>query len=348
QQDMAQAAAGSSPWVRFAKYLVPHRKILLHLFLATFVIQMLGLVPPMIIQNILDGVVVHQNVNLLHLLIAGLVISHLFTQIMATIRASLANFMVRKLDFNMMSQFFKHTLSLPYSFFAKRKTGDIFARFQENQTIRAFLTESTVTTVLNLLMIFIYFSVMFLYNVKLTLLLIAFVVPILALTVLVTPRVKRFAREVFGVSTDAKAFMMEALGGVETVKGMGIERPVRLKWEKKYAKALEVQYRAQSFNIFVGFAGQLLNASTTVGILWVGADLVLARELTVGQLIAFNAMMGSVLAPLMGLVGLWSLLNDAAVAMERLGDVLDIEPEQKPEDVASRVAIPDLQADIRM
>src|SRR6185369_14073623 len=176
----------------------------------------------------------------------------------------------------------------------------------------------------------------------------AFVVPILALTVLVTPRVKRFAREVFGVSTDAKAFLMEALGGVETVKGMGIERPVRLKWEKKYAKALEVQYRAQSFNIFVGFAGQLLNASTTVGILWVGADLVLARELTVGQLIAFNAMMGSVLAPLMGLVGLWSLLNDAAVAMERLGDVLDIEPEQKTEDVASRVAIPDLQADIRM
>ena len=106
----------------------------------------------------------------------------------------------------MMSQFFKHTLSLPYSFFAKRKTGDIFARFQENQTIRAFLTESTVTTVLNLLMVFIYFTVMFLYNVKLTLLLIAFVVPILALTVLVTPKIKSFARESFTASTDAKAY----------------------------------------------------------------------------------------------------------------------------------------------
>ncbi len=46
--------------------------------------------------------------------------------------------MVRNMDFAMMSQFFKHTLSLPLSFFAKRKTGDIFARFQENQTIRAF------------------------------------------------------------------------------------------------------------------------------------------------------------------------------------------------------------------
>ncbi len=346
-QDMAQVAASRSPWVRFARYLVPYKKILVHLFLATFVIQMLGIVPPVIIQNILDGVIVHQNVNLLHLLIAGLIISNVFTQLMATTRAFLANFMVRKLDFAMMSQFFKHTLSLPYSFFAKRKTGDIFARFQENQTIRAFLTESSVTTVLNLLMIFIYFTVMFLYNVKLTLLLIAFVIPILALTVLVTPKVKGFARESFAAGTDAKSYLMEALGGVETVKGMGIERPVRLKWEKKYAKALGVSYRSQSFSIMVGLAGQLLNAATTIAILWAGANLVLARELTIGQLIAFNALMGSVLAPLMGLVGLWSQLNDAAVAMERLGDVLDLEPEQKPENLASRVVLPDLQGDIR-
>lgn len=345
-EDVAQTAATRSPWVRFARYLVPHKKILVHLFMATFVIQMLGIVPPIIIQNVLDGVIVHQDVGLLHLLIVGLIVSNLFTQLMATIRSALANFMVRKLDFNMMSQFFKHTLSLPYSFFAKRKTGDIFARFQENQTIRAFLTESTVTTVLNLLMLFIYFTVMFLYNVKLTLLLIACVVPIVVLTVLVTPKVKAYARESFAAGTDARSFLMEALGGVETVKGMGIERPVRLKWEKKYAKALEVAYRSQSFSIGVGLAGQLFNATTTIAILWAGANLVLARELTIGQLIAFNALMGSVLAPLMGLVGLWSQLNDAGVAMERLGDVLDIEPEQKPEDLASRVALPDLQGDI--
>jgi ATP-binding cassette subfamily B protein len=347
RQDVAAVAASRSPWVRFARYLLPYKKILVHLFMATFVIQILGIVPPMIIQNILDGVIVHQNVSLLHLLIVGLIISNLFTQLTATIRATLANFMVRKLDFTMMSQFLRHTFSLPYSFFAKRKTGDIFARFQENQTIRAFLTESTITTVLNLLMIFIYFSVLFLYNVKLTLLLIAFVVPILGLTVLVTPRVKKFAREVFAASTDAKSYLMESIGGAETVKGMGIERPVRLKWETKYAKALEVQYRAAAFNIGVGFCGQLLSSATTVAILWAGASLVLDRELTIGQLIAFNALMGSVLSPLMGLVGLWSLANDASVAMERLGDVLDLEPEQKAEDIASRVVIPELQGDVR-
>jgi ATP-binding cassette subfamily B protein len=347
-QNLVQLAASRSPWVRFVGYLTPYKKILAHLFLATFVIQVLGIVPPVIIQNVLDGVIVHQNVGLLHLLIMGLVVSTAFSQLISTLRAFLANFMVRNMDFAMMSQFLKHTLSLPLAFFAKRKTGDIFARFQENQTIRAFLTESTVTTVLNLLMIFIYFTIMFLYNVKMTLVLIGFVIPIIALTVVVTPKVKRYAREAFAASTDAKAFLMEALGGAETIKGMGIERPVRLKWEKKYAKALDVQYRAQSFNILVALGGQLLSAATTIVILWVGANLVLAHELTIGQLIAFNALMGSVLAPLIGLVGLWNLLNDAGVAMERLGDVLDLAPEQKPEELGSRIVLPDLRGGIRL
>jgi ATP-binding cassette, subfamily B, bacterial HlyB/CyaB len=347
RQDMAYAGDSHSPWVRFARYLLPYRKILLHLFLATFVIQMLGLVPPLIIQNILDSVIVHQNVNLLHLLILGLIISSAFTQVTVTIRGMLTNFMVRKLDFTMMSQFLRHTFSLPYSFFAKRQTGDIFARFQENQTIRAFLTESTITTVLNVLMVFIYVTVLFFYNVKLTLLLLAFVLPLLALTVVVTPRVKRYAREVFSTTTDSKSYLMEALSGAETVKGMGIERPVRMKWETKYAKALGVQYSAQSFNIRVGLIGQLLNAATTIAVLWAGADLVLTRELTIGQLVAFNALMGSVLAPMLGLVGLWSQVNDTSVAMERLGDVLDLEPEQRPEELASRVVIPELRGEIR-
>lgn len=346
--NLVQLDVERSPWIRFIGYLRPYKKILVNLFIATFVIQVLGIVPPVIIQNVLDGVIVHQNFSLLHLLITGLIISTVFTQIMTTIRAYLANFMVRNMDFAMMSQFFKHTMSLPFSFFAKRKAGDILARFEENATIRSFLTESTVTTVLNLLMVFIYFTILFLYNVKMTLVLIAFVIPIMLLTVLVTPKIKSYAREGFATATDAKAYLMETLGGVETIKGMGIERPIRLKWEKKYAKSLEVQYRAQSFNILVSLGSQLLHAATTIAILWVGANLVLARELTIGQLIAFNALMGSVLAPLMGLVGLWSRLNDAGVAMERLGDVLDIEPEQKASDLSSRVLLPDLRGDIRL
>jgi subfamily B ATP-binding cassette protein HlyB/CyaB len=345
--NMVQVAATRSPWVRFVGYLRPYKKFLGHLLVATLVIEVLGIAPPVIVQNILDRVVVHQNFQLLHLLIVGLVITHLFTQLTTLLRAYLSNYMVRALDFTMMAGFCKHVFSLPIDFFAKRRTGDIFARFQENQTIRSFLTESTVSTILNLLMVFVYFIVLFIYNIKMTLLLLVFVIPIMVLTVLVTPKLKDYARRGFETSTDAEAMLMETLGGAETVKAMGVERSMRLKWEKKYAKALDVQYKAENFTALVGMGSQLLNAATTIVILWVGATLVLKQELTIGQLIAFNMLMGSVMSPLMGLIGLWDEVHEAGVSMERLGDVLDLDPEQKPEEVEARIMLPDLQGDIR-
>ncbi len=345
---LAKLAATRSPWVRFVSYLRPYKKLLTYLFLATMVIELLGVAPPVIMQNVLDRVVVHQNYNLLVVLIVGLAITHVFIELTTVMRTFLSSFLIRNLDFGMMSQFYKHTISLPLSFFSKRRTGDIFARFQENETIRDFLTESTISTILNLLMVFIYFTVLFIYNARMTLILAVMVIPILVLTVAVTPRMKNYARRAFESSTDAEAVLMESLSGAETIKGMGIERTMRVKWEKKYANALEVQYDAQKFIALVTMASQLLSAATTIVVLWVGATLVLNQQLTVGQLVAFNMLMGSVMSPLMGLVRLWDELHEAGVAMERLGDVLDMEPEQKPEEISSRVLLPEIRGDIRL
>lgn len=346
--DLAEIEASRSPWLRFVGFLTPFKKILVHLFIATLVIEILGLGPPIIIQNILDGVVVHQNFSLLNLLIIGLVLAQLFTQITTLLRTFLTTYLIRNMDFAMMTYFFKHTLSLPIAFFNKRKTGDIMARFQENETIRDFLTETTISTILNVMMVFLYLTVMFIYNVKMTMLLLAFIVPIMMLTVIATPRMKDYARQSFEASADAESALIETIGASETVKGMGIERAMRLKWEKKYAKSLDIQYRSDRYNAIIGMISQLLNAAASAAILWVGASLVLKQELSIGQLMAFNMLMGSVMSPLLGLIGLWDEIHEAGVSMERLGDVLDMDPEQKPDDMASRIALPDFQGAIQL
>lgn len=336
----------ASPWVRFASYLRPHKPVLGYLLLATLVIQLLGVAPPIIVQNVLDKVVVHNNVELLTVLMIGLVIVNLFTQITTLMRGFLMNFMVRKLDFAMMSQFFRHTFSLPLSFFSKRRTGDIFARFQENETIRNFLTESTLSTVLNLLMVFVYFFVLAAYSLKLTTVLFVLVIPILILTVAVTPKIKMYARKTFETSTDAEATLMESLGGAESVKGMAIEREIRLKWEKKYAHSLDVRYKSTRFDLLVSFVAQLFNACITIVILWMGTKMVMSQELTIGQLIAFNMLLGSIMSPLMGLVGMWDEIHETGVALERLGDVLDLDPEQNIEQASTHIALPTLEGNI--
>jgi ATP-binding cassette subfamily B protein len=345
--NMAQIAATASPWVRFAGYLTPFKNIIGYVLLATLVVELLGVVPPVMVQNILDRVVVQSSESLLNVLIVGLIITQVFSNLTTLMRDQLTNYLTRNLDFNMISQFFRHTLLLPLSFFQTRRTGDIFARFQENQTVRSFLTQSTISTLLNVIMVFVFFVVLFLYSVKLTAVLLLMLVPIVVLTFAMTPRMKSYARESFYASTDAEAVLMETIGGAETVKGMGIERAMRLRWERKYAKSLDVGYRAQRFEIHVGFVSQLMNAAITVVVLWLGASMVMANELSIGQLIAFNMLMGSALSPLMGLIGLWDEIQETAVAMERLGDVLDLEPEESPDDIGSRIVLPSVEGEIR-
>ncbi len=346
--ELLSIAAGASPWVRFAKYLEPFRGVLGYIILATLVVEILGVAPPIIVQNILDRVVVNASVDLLTTLIIGFVIVQVFANLTTLMRGMLSNYLVRNLDFSMISQFFRHTLSLPLSFFDSRRTGDIFARFQENQTVRGFLTESTISTLLNVLMVFIYFAVLFMYSVTLTGVLIALIIPMALLTLAVTPRLKAYARAEFEASTDAEAVLMETITGAETVKAMNIERAMRNRWEKRYVNALQVQYRSGRFDLLVGFVSQLLNAGITITILWLGANMVLSQELTIGQLIAFNMLMGSALSPIMGLIGLWDEIQETSVAMERLGDVLDIEPEQRADELGSRIVLPDLQGDYRL
>lgn len=335
-----------SPWIRFIGYLKPFKKTLLDLFFAALIIQLLGLAPPVIIQNILDRVVGHQNHDLLNVMIFGLAIATIFSQITGFLSVYLMNFMIRKLDFNMISHFYKYVLSLPTDFFVKRKTGDIMARFHENNTVRRFMTEGSISTVLNTLMIFTYFTVMFIYNVKLTLMLLAFLPPIILLTLLATPKYKDYARQTFYAGAAAESLLVETLGGAETVKAMGVERPMRLKWEKQYAKTLDLRYRAQMFTALIQTISGGLRAAATLTLLWTGAKMVLEQELTIGQLMAFNALIGSVMAPVMGLVRIWDELQETLVSMERLGDVLELEPEQKAGEISSRVVLPELKGDI--
>ncbi len=345
--NLARTAEKQSSWLRFIRYLKPFKRILIDMFLAALIIQILGLVSPLIIQNILDKVVVHQNKSLLNIMVMGLAITMVFSQITELLRAYLSKFMIRKMDFNMMSHFYKHILSLPISYFAKRKTGDIIARFQENNTIRRFMTENSINTLLNAMMVFIYFIVMFIYNVKLTLLLIAFLPPIIIVTLIASPRYRDYARRTFYAETDAESLLMETLGAAETVKGMGIERTMRLKWEKKYAKTLDLRYRTEIFTSLIETVTEGLKAACTLILLWIGSNLVISQDLTIGQLMAFNGLIGSVMGPVLGLVKIWDELQETLVAVERLGDVLELEPEQKPEDIASRIILPSLKGDMR-
>ncbi len=308
---------------RFIPYIKPYIRSLCEIFLASLVMSLFGLASPIFTQTIVDQVLVHQDRDLLNLMLAGMIIIALFQMLVSSLRTYLVTYMSARLSMTLLSRFYQHLLSLPMRFFALRKTGDLTTRFGENATIQALLTGTVVSLILDVIVLFVYLSLMIYYHFQLTLVVLAFIPLSIILTLVYTPILKSLSQRAFLARAEQSSVLIDSLRGIDTVKTLAIERPTRWRWEERYMKAVQIGFSGMKIGLLFGSAGGLMNLFSSTFILWYGATLVMDGELSVGQLMAFNALIGNVTGPIMGLIGLWPQVQEARIALDRLNDVYE-------------------------
>jgi len=331
---------------RFLPLLKPYRKFLMEIFLASLVLQVFGLASPIFTQVIVDKVLVHKNVPMLNLMLFGMLIIAVFQTATVALRHYLLVHTTRRIDMQMVVDFYRHVLSLPLRYFEERKVGDILKRFNENARIREFLTGRSLGVVLDCLMIFVYLGLMFYYNSQLTMVALLFMPGYVVLTLVATPILKRQNREVFERSAEADSHMVESVTGVGTVKATATERRIRWKLEGLIVKALNIEFRNALSGMVVSSLGNVLQTLNTVVLLWYGARLVIDGGMSVGQLVAFNLLVANVTRPILNVIDLWREFQEINVALERLNDVFDAKPEEDSTRSAF-VHIPSVRGHIR-
>ena len=331
---------------RFLPLLKPYRGLLFEIFLASLVLQLFGLASPIFTQVIVDNVLVHKSTSMLNILLVGMLLIAVFQTATTALRYYLLVHTTRRIDMQMVVDFYRHILSLPMRYFEERKVGDILKRFNENARIRDFLTGRALGVTLDCLMIFVYLALMFYYNVKLTLLALVFIPGYIALTLVVTPIFKRQYREAFEKSAEADSQMVESVSGVGTVKATAAERSIRWKLEGLIVKSLNVQFRTALSGMATISIGNMLQTLNTIFLFWYGAHLVIDGELSVGQLVAFNVLVGNVTRPILSVVDLWREFQEINIAFERLNDVFDAKPEEDPL-VQARIKMPRIRGHIK-
>jgi ATP-binding cassette subfamily B protein len=315
---------------RYLPLLKPYRALLFEIFLASLVLQLFGLASPIFTQVIVDKVLVHKSTSMLNVLLVGMLLIAVFQTATTALRYYLLVHTTRRIDMQMVVEFYRHVLSLPMRYFEERKVGDILKRFNENARIRDFLTGRTLEVMLDCLMIFVYLGLMFFYNVKLTLLALIFIPGYVMLTIVATPIFKRQYREAFEKAAEADSQMVESVSGVGTVKASAAERRIRWKLEGLIIKSLNIQFRSALSGMATISIGKLLQTLNTIFLFWYGAHLVIDGELSVGQLIAFNLLVGNVTRPILSVVDIWREFQEINIGLERLSEVFDAKSEEDP------------------
>ncbi|NEP50886.1 MAG: ATP-binding cassette domain-containing protein [Moorea sp. SIO3C2] len=342
---LKDAKETTTPFWQFFELIKPHGLVVLEVFLASLFIQIFGLITPLFTQLILDRVVVQRSGLTLMAVGLGLLIFSLFRVAMMGLRQYLLDHTANKVDAALIVGFIRHTLRLPLSFFESRYVGDIISRVQENRKIERFLTGEALSILLDLLTVFIYVGLMVWYSWKMALLALVIVPPFLLLALIATPFLRRISREIFQSTAKENSYLIEALSGVSTVKSTAVEQTVRWHWEELLNKEIKTSFDGQVISNRLQIFSNAIEAVVTTSLLWYGAWLVIQNQLTIGQLVAFNMLLGNIITPFQRLTVLWNQFQEVVIAMERINDVLDAEPEEDLLNQA-RQSLPSIQGHI--
>jgi subfamily B ATP-binding cassette protein HlyB/CyaB len=328
----------------FLQAMHKYRRLLTEVLVASFFLQLFGLVTPLFFQVVTDKVLTHRGFTTLDVLVVGLITVSIFETVMGALRTYVFSHTTNRIDVELGARLFRHLVALPIAYFESRRAGDSVARVRELENIRNFLTSSALTLVIDLFFTFVFLAVMFYYSPTLSWIVVGSFPFYIAISAGVTPIFRQRLEKKFDRGAENQAFLVESVSAIQTLKAMAIEPQMQRRWEEQLAGYVGSSFDVLSLGNWASQSVQFISKIVTALILYFGAHLVIEGQLTVGELIAFNMLAGRVAQPVLRLAQLWQDFHQARVSIARLGDILNTTPE--PMFDASRAALPSIKGDI--
>lgn len=259
----------------------------------------------------------------------------------------LTSFVGNRTAHNLRSSVFSHVLYLPMSFFAKQGNGDVIARATNDiAVIQNAISNGLATAVRNLVLLVGIMLMIFITNWKLSVVTLL-VMPLAALTIAAFgKRIRLQSRRLNERIGELTAIMSETLRGIRIVKAFTMESTQAERFSRKNESGFEASMRSVQATATMTPIVEILIVCAMVLVIWVGGMEVLAGRLTLGDLIAFLAYVGMVTHPVTSLSQIWSMVQQANAAAERVFQLLDAETEVKED--AQAKELPPVTGHIRL
>lgn len=298
---------------------------------ATLAVQALALALPWLTQVLVDRVVPRREVELLPLLTAGIGVVVAMQMMIGYVRRALLIRLQAEVDTGLMRGFLTHLMALPYRFFQQRTSGDLLMRLSSNTVMRETLTTQTISALMDGLMVLTFMVVLLVQAPRFGLVTLGMGAVQVMLLLASTDRMHDLAQRHLTTQAEAQSYLVEALAGVNMVKSAGAEERVLARWSTLHHKALAVSVDKQQLTAFIDTILGGLQGAAPLVLLVMGVEQVLDGALSLGTMLALNALAVGFLTPLGALVASGQQLQTVGVHLNRLADVLESEPEANGE-----------------
>jgi ABC-type bacteriocin/lantibiotic exporter with double-glycine peptidase domain len=314
--------------------LAGQRELLTRVVVTSILLRVFALALPLVTAVIVDRIVPRGDRNLLVVVGVGLVGLLAFLVITTLVRSHLLLQLRTNLDTRLTLGFVDYLSRLPYDFFQRRSAGDLLMRVNNNATVRELLTSNTLSAMLDGVLV-IGYAALILAIAPVTG---AAVIGLGALQVAVLYVARHSYRELMARSLEAQArsqsYLVQMIHGMETLKAAAAESRAVERWSNLYVDELNVALDRGRLSARVDAAGSLLTAASPLVVLVIGAVQVTTGALSLGEMLAINALAIGLLQPLSTMVNSALQLQLLGGYMDRIDDVLRTPPEQSDRDLA--------------
>lgn len=288
----------------------------------SLLLQLFAIVSPFYMQTVIDDVILRSDINLLTVLAIGFGLLLLIETGTTVLRRLAILHLSSKLSIQMTSNVFYHLIRLPMDYFAKRHMGDIVSRFGSLSAIRELLTTGLVAVVIDGLMAIITLVVMFMYDVQLTLIVIAVVAMYALIRYFLYRPIRLLNEEAIIASAKENSHFMETVRAAQTIKLFEQESDRQNQWLNRLANAMNKNIQITRWDIGFGTANQLLFGLENILIVFFAATAVMDSIFTVGMLYAFISYKTRFIGAMDGLITKWIEFKMLDLHFERLADIV--------------------------
>ncbi len=305
-----------------------YKEFLISIFVFSIIYVMINIISSFNLQFIIDNVIAYNSKNNLLFILAIMLFLTVIKTINSYIRNNLLSYVDHQIDHILVTDIFKHIISLPYLYYKNRTTGEIIARINDLSEIRDVISKLFITIFVDLiLVIFVFFSLLSI-NVKLTLLGIIIIGFYVFILFIFNPIISSYVKKTKEDNALVNSYLHESITSIDTIKGLSLEEIINDKFLIKYNRLINNSLRFNKIYNLENFFKELIDSVGLLIILFIGTILVLNQAMNLGELITFNSLIIYFLEPIKNVINFDIDLKKARESIKRINDLYSIKKEE--------------------
>ena len=314
------------------KYLFKYKKFIYQLIIGLFAGSILQLILPFLTQSIVDVGIKNQDVNFVYLILFAQLSLFLGRASLEIIRSWILLHLSARINISLISDFFIKLMKLPISYFDVRMTGDLLQRINDHKRIEKILTTSSLSVIFSFFNLIIFSLVLGYYSLQIFSVFVIGSILYFGWVLFFFKKRKDLDYKRFSQVSQEQSKVIELINGMQEIKLHNAEKRMRWNWEYVQARLFKVATKSLALEQVQSTGSNFINELKNMFVTILSAKLVIEGDITLGMMVAISYIVGQLNGPIVQLINFMRDVQDAQISLDRLGEIHNMEDEEKPED----------------